>query len=99
KAKLLHRVERYAKSAQHLATRNNELQAASAKLSEINKSVVRLEHTWQDKTDGLSAAQAHYQTTREALWTAIAAWYGGAAILRTHLPSTETWAEQFDAWP
>lgn len=99
KAKTLRRVETYVKSAQHLTMRNKELEAANTKLSEINANAQRLEHTWQEKTVGLSAAQTHYNTTREELWTAIAAWYGRAAVLRTHFPSIETWAEQFDAWP
>lgn len=98
KAKIVRRAEAYAKSAQHLVSQNKELQSASTKLSGIKATVERLEHAWQIKNDGLSAAQAHYQTTREELWTAIMAWYGHTAVLRTHLPSIETWAEQFDAW-
>ncbi len=99
KAKLMRRIETYAKAAQHLSMRNKELQAAGAKLSEIKAGVVRLEHTWQGKADGLTTALAHYHTTREELWTAITAWCGRAAILQTYLPAIETWAEQFDAWP
>lgn len=98
KVKVLRSVETYASSAQHLATRNKELQVASTKLSEIKSSVERLEHTWQNKMDGLSAAQKHRQTTREELWTAIMAWHGRAAILRAHLPSIETFSGHFDAW-
>lgn len=99
KAKMLRRVETYAKSAQYLTRQNKELEAANAKLSEIKSRVERLEHMRQEKTDDLSAAQANYNTTREELWTAIAAWYGRAAVLRRHLPTIEQWAEQFDAWP
>lgn len=98
KTKTLRRVETYAKSAQHLAMRNEELQAASTKLSEIKASVERLEHAWQGKTDGLSAARTHYQTTRGELWTAISAWYGRGAVLKIYLPSIESWAEHFDDW-
>ena len=98
KKKILHRVETYIKSARHLVLRNQELQAAKARLSEIVVSLVRLEHTWQARTDALAAAGRHCQTSREELWTAISAWHGRAADVRSHLPSIESWAEQFDAW-
>lgn len=98
KTKIARRVETHANSAQHLAARNNELQAATSKLSESKARIERLEHTWQSKADGLSAAQANCQAKSEGLWTAIMAWHSGASVLRAHLSSIETWAEQFDAW-
>lgn len=99
KAKVLRRAETYANSAQHLAARNKELQAAIAKLSDIKANIEQLEHALQNTLDSLLAAQTQCETEREDLWAAIIAWRARSEIMLKHLPPIETWAETFDTWP
>lgn len=98
KSKILRHVQTYVKSAQHLVQRNKELKFAESKLAELRASVERFEHAWQTKSDELASARLSLQSMREELWTAIASWYGRAVVLRSHLPSIETWGERFDLW-